>query len=937
MKIEKYHQIKELFLTAIELPFEERELFVLSIEEQEIRLKVIDMLAAHQAVDSQLDQNLFAKGLELIDEIDISREIDQSSKYRLAEKIGEGGMGSVYKAFHKELVQGKPFAIKLLNQFTSKTSIIKRFRIEAQILGKLDHPYICKLIDIGFTSHSTPYYVMEFIDGQPIDVYCTQNRLSIRKRLELFCLVCQAVQHAHDNAIIHRDLKPANILICKDGHPKLLDFGIAKMLKLDSLESIKSTASKLTKAGEWVMTPAYASPEQFSNSDITTTSDVYSLGVILYKLLTETHPYEFDLSNPLKLAETVNKVDPIKPSSKVKKLSRSIDEPIEKVIDLVVAKAMEKEPSRRYSSAKELEADLQRYLYGLSISIKKPLFSYSFERLYRSDLRSLAPFFLLLLIPAFFYFSRSPNQQSPNSLKTSIEVKDDLFLNLINRLEDVPGTLSLREKELKDYITSLSQNPNSMERANKLGVAYIKLGELQGRPFAAFTIGNTEEALHSYEKAMEIFKNLCLQDPLNPSFKMNYALSKERLAEILARDGESEKALNYFNQTVNIRKNIGLENIENSKALATSYTKIADILVSKGELVTALDQYMKILEIRKRLAEHEPDNLDLKRGLEPIYSRIAITLESLAGLLKEDSQEKKVVSLLYKMALDYDYKLQTLAKEIQSQRPNSPRESLEVASSKLQTASTLFHAGDYKAAIILLNEVTYHFQQVLQTEPNNFDYRRQFIVTRSFLGKAKIGAGEIEEGLTIAEKALEQHYSLSKQDPSNLYIKQDILNTNYELAEQLFRVKQLDSALKKISSALVEYSSLENNYSQTLIFRQYKCLLLKSKILHSLGRSEEAVSIINTALKELPERQIHIQQKILLAAYLQTERFPEEVRSPLEVLRLVNQIQIESISKNQQLLLTYWNVCRKNNQKDLGKEAFEAVIKSLPIDPKNRH
>ena len=304
--------------------------------------------------------------------------------YRIIGRCGQGGMAVVYLGERDDPQFRKRVAIKMMSGWGSGEAIRQRLFNERQTLATLDHPNIVKLLDGGSTDEGLPYLVMDFVDGVPIDKYCDLKQLSIPKRLELFRTVCAAVQYAHDRAVIHRDLKPGNILITSDGTPRLLDFGIAK-LNPEFMQTPVVTQS------DWrPMTPDYASPEQVRGETITNASDIYSLGVLLYELLTGHRPYRFREHSFFEFERLVCEVEPVLPSSVIERTAEkdSVDATTSVAItpelvtqsrglgrtelrrrlrgdlDTIVMKALRKEPHQRYASVQELSDDIERHLTG---------------------------------------------------------------------------------------------------------------------------------------------------------------------------------------------------------------------------------------------------------------------------------------------------------------------------------------------------------------------------------------------------------------------------------------------------------------------------------------------------------------------------------------------------------------------------------------------
>ncbi|MBZ5550104.1 MAG: protein kinase, partial [Acidobacteriia bacterium] len=392
---EPWARIKEIVATALELDPTQRAEFIRKQcgDDERVRQEVESLLSHHDGADSVLENppagNLFPAAEQKL----IGHRI---GAYRIVREIGQGGMAVVYMAARDDREFVRQVAIKMVRDGGNHSEILRRFRNERQTLAALDHPNIVKLLDGGTTEEGWPYLVMEYVEGLPIDRYCDQNGLTLRRRLELFRLVCSAVHYAHRHQVIHRDLKPRNILITEDGVPRLLDFGIAKVLAPELVVDHASTV------GEWrPMTPEYASPEQVKGQPITTAADVYSLGVLLYEMLSGHRPYHANFSSWAEIERAVCEQTPVEPSAAVKRSARlsptlesssepaasrisknrsmSVDGLVRSLkgdLDTIVMMALRKEPPRRYPSAAEFSRDIERYLSGLPVKARRPTFSY---------------------------------------------------------------------------------------------------------------------------------------------------------------------------------------------------------------------------------------------------------------------------------------------------------------------------------------------------------------------------------------------------------------------------------------------------------------------------------------------------------------------------------------------------------------------------------
>lgn len=353
MKSERWERIEHLFATALELDPSLREeyLAVECASDPELREEVEAMLEVAGDQDALLIESRLGVAQEAVAPADpLGRTIGQ---YRVEELIGRGGMGEVYRAVRDDGEFDQRVALKIVSGVIPSSAAVGRFKTERQILARLEHPHIARLLDGGTTPAGRPYIVMELVDGVPITDYCEQRGLGLRERLELFRTVCDAVQYAHQNLVIHRDLKPSNILVSASGVVKLLDFGIAKLLE-DGQD-----ASQQTVTGALLLTPDSAAPEQIQGGPITTATDVYGLGVLLYRLLTGRPPYGDAQPSPSELRDWILDGQPVRPSMVLEAAARRR---VRGELDTIVLQALRKEPERRYGSASALSDDIGRYL-----------------------------------------------------------------------------------------------------------------------------------------------------------------------------------------------------------------------------------------------------------------------------------------------------------------------------------------------------------------------------------------------------------------------------------------------------------------------------------------------------------------------------------------------------------------------------------------------
>jgi eukaryotic-like serine/threonine-protein kinase len=395
----RWQKIEEAVCGAAELPFADRAKWLDDFcgDDQDLRTEIDSLLNAAPLVDQFLEHSVAAYAGSLMKEEVATSTPAKIGQYRILREIGRGGMGIVYLAEREDQFK-QHVAIKLVKRGLDTEEILQRFRNERQILASLNHPNIAKLFDGGMTEDGLPYFVMEYIAGESLTKYADQKNLLINERLQLFGRACAAVQHAHQNLIVHRDLKPSNILVTADGEVKLLDFGVAKLLTADS-----DGDATMTQPARRVMTPQYASPEQIIGQRITTATDVYSLGVVLYELLAGVRPYKVKSTSPQELSSAICEIQPKKPSEALRDTvtggrgdpenERLAASPRPRVaasglrgdLDNIVLMSLRKEPERRYRSAEQLAEDLERHLKGLPVIASKDTFAYRADKFIRRN------------------------------------------------------------------------------------------------------------------------------------------------------------------------------------------------------------------------------------------------------------------------------------------------------------------------------------------------------------------------------------------------------------------------------------------------------------------------------------------------------------------------------------------------------------------------
>jgi serine/threonine protein kinase len=645
MNPERWQRVKQLLDQAIVLEESERSSF-LDREcgnDADLRREIDSLLASHDEAGTGF---LKAPAINLPKETQTApaRTGRRIGVYQIIEEIGRGGMGEVYRAARADGQFTKEVAVKLVRGGLDTAFVLERFRNERQILATLDHPNIARLLDGGTTDDGIPYLVMELIEGTRIDSYCDGHGLSITERLQLFRQVCAAVQYAHQRLVVHRDIKPSNLLVTKEGVPKLLDFGIAKIL--DAAVGSETTAAR-------PMTPEYASPEQIRGEPITTTSDVYSLGVVLYQLLTGYSPYQGDTRSPHALARAVCETEPGRPSKAVlrpqpargddqsepltpEQVSRSREGSPAKLqrrlagdLDNIVLMALRKEPQRRYGSVEQFGEDVRRHLEALPVAATKGSWNYRAGKFVQRHKVGMAATVIVLLavlggVAATVREARIASANQRRAEKRFNEVRklaDSLMFEIHDSVQGLPGATSARKlivQRSREYLDSLAQEATgdvSLQR--ELASAYERLGNVQGDMYGS-SLGDATGALQSLQKALAMRQAIARANPDNIEDLIGLARAYQETgrAQWFSLGGTKEglQSLRQAVATAEAAVNIDSENINAVETLARGYQTLGDIQGGSGlrggtaDLHDALENHRKALPLLQRVADVTPSD-----------------------------------------------------------------------------------------------------------------------------------------------------------------------------------------------------------------------------------------------------------------------------------------------------------------------------------------
>jgi serine/threonine-protein kinase len=770
MTPERWRRTKELFSEAIALPEAERRarLGESCAGDDELFAEVESLLAAHAAEDAVVDRPAAAhldsdEALAAADPW-LGRRI---GPYEIVSLIGRGGMGEVYRARRVDAEFEKEVAIKLMPGGFHASFMLQRFRAERQILASLEHPHIARLIDGGATDGS-PYLVMELVEGEPIDRYCTERQLPQRDRLRLFIDVCAAVGYAHQRLVVHRDLKPGNILVTADGAVKLLDFGVAKLIQ----PATQTATAEHTVTVMHALTPAYSSPEQILGKPITTASDVYSLGVVLYVILTGRSPYRRSLDTAEDAIREVCDTEPVRPSEALRANETAARESIGRDLDAIILRALRKEPERRYATVEQLCEDVRRHLDGRPVIARGDQFGYraaKFMRRHRFEMGA-ALLLVVTLVAATLYSlreARIADEQRARAERHFASVRglaNAFMFDVNDEIEKLPGATRAREvlvgTALK-YLDALAQESGTDTGLKlELAAAFEKVANIQGQAYAA-SKGNAPAAIASYTKALELLEPIVSTEPDNVSAARALARVSLKRSQLLLLRGSFQEAVAESGRAVELLEKLlkTQPETEIQHQLARALTVHSDnefyASTPRDERLEHSRQAVAILE---ELDRRHPENAQVAKDLSSAYSTQALTLLGDAP----DPAVTEEALMLYRKALAID---ERLAAESGGHNVEYLR---RVAVDRSNMAIQLHQTGDVRGALESLR-VGKAVLTELAADTGDLQVLFDAAISGSHEGRYLSELGEAQEAETVLRNTIEAIEKLGVED-DNLQI-----------------------------------------------------------------------------------------------------------------------------------------------------------------------
>jgi tetratricopeptide (TPR) repeat protein/predicted Ser/Thr protein kinase len=813
---DRAERLAELVKSAIDRPPDERGAFLDKecesdpamraeieslLEQQDGASRFIEEPALHVAAESLVRGGAFRAGQTI-------------GEYEIISLIGSGGMGEVYLAQDRQL--HRKVALKLIRRGMDSDDIVHHFKREEHLLASLNHPNISQLYGGGVTSGGIPFFAMEYVEGKRLDEYCDERVLGTKERLQLFRKVCAAVTYAHQHLVIHRDLKPANIRVTPEGEPKLLDFGIAKLVDSDNAQSSGQTVTL-----QGVMTPEYASPEQVRGETMTTTSDVYSLGVVLYKLLTGQSPYRTKTNRPDEIARAITEQEPTRPSTAVG-LSGNHQSEIRNLkslrgdLDNIILMALRKEPQRRYASVGQFSADIQRHLDGLPVIARKDTFKYRAAKFVGRNKLGVAAVALVSVtlfggIIATFTQARRAEQQRARAEKRFNDVRElaNSFVFEINQaIENLPGAIPARVllvKRALKYLDSLARESGgdrSLQR--ELAVAYLKIGDIQGRPYRA-NIGDAAGALVSYRKAQTILEDLTHAEPKNLATLYELSTAYENIGRLQTVERNETEAVESARKAVAIAEQLMAAEpatVKYRKLLGDTYTHLgmamfvweSNLSLDVENLRHALDVFRKALSIHEALAAVKPSEGTYQWAVGADYQYIGAVQGKIADLTGDSEN--------YRLALESHWKELEINQALSASDLTNASYRELVATAHIDIGNSQMKMGDAAHAIEHFRQSRSICESLAASDPSNVEVRSWVAYNNKAIGKALAQTGDTNGALAQSEEALAGFTKLLAGEPTNIAVHTALVGTREQIGGILEKGGKTDAALESYGKAL---------------------------------------------------------------------------------------------------------------------------------------
>lgn len=776
MEAERWLAAKRIFQEAHERDEEARGAYLEQAcgGDEALRADVAALLTAHAEAGDRFE----APPLDTI--FDESAPTRLGS-YRVVRELGRGGMGTVYLAVRQGDELEQQVAVKVIKRGMDSVAIVRRFHNERLILSSLHHPSIARLLEGGTTDEGLPYFVMEYVEGMPLDSYCESRGLGTDERLRLFRQVCAAVQYAHQNLVVHRDLKPTNILVTAEGMPKLLDFGIAKLL--DPL--VEAGTLDLT-AADRPLTPEYASPEQVRGETVTTVSDVYSLGVVLYRLLTGQLPYRFTTRNPQEVLRVLNETTPARPSTAAVKAvpqARRVElrRRLSGDLDNIVLKALHKDPARRYPSAEQLAEDIRRHLEGFPVRARSDSVGYRTGKFIgRHRVAVLATCVAALALIATTgvalwqaRVARTQWTRAEARFKDVRKLAHTVMFDIHDAIAVLPGSTPARQllvTEALKYLDGLAREASgdaSLQR--ELANAYDRVADVQGLP-ASPSLGDLKGALTTYRKAQAIRAKLVAGGAEDPQLRRELSATSLKLSLVLLYSGDAPGGAEQARQSAAIEESLAASDPTTAQGvrLGRSYGRHGYLLGASGNTVESLERLRRAIAVLEPLAA--PSESEAREELSTAYSRLGEILEN-GNAVPGVVPDIPAALLVYRKSLALD-------EALMGAEPTSVRRRRNVVVDHVSIGQASERSGDAGSALEQYRLALPLVESLAAEDPANMQARSDHAAVCQRMGSLMAQHGDPRGATPLLERALQLLEDVASKDPSSMITRALVANTH---------------------------------------------------------------------------------------------------------------------------------------------------------------
>ncbi len=845
MTPEEWGRAKELFSTAVALAEAERESFLQSqTGSDSILEEVRALLAAYEESPDFLDESasrshlmtpallrhiedLELHGLEAllddetagcasassthstnprVDDFDESRLVEHESPpehigpYRIVRRLGEGGMGVAYLAERDDGAYRHQVAIKVLKDSSHAPGLITRFQNERQVLAGLDHPYIARLIDGGTTPSGRPYYVMEYVAGESVTAYANSHSLGLRERLALFLTICEAVAAAHRQLVIHGDIKPANILVSTDGSPKLLDFGLARIIRPATNDVTMSMV---------LLTPGYASPEQVRGERLTTATDIYSFGVLLFELLTGESPYGHATSSPLELCRAICDNAPCKPSTATHTAIAGLaPRQLRGDLDHIVSKTLRKSPSERYGTVDQLRTDIQRYLDGFPVEAARGSVLYHFRK-FVVRRRLLVAFGVLVLVLANFAIWRVWRAEQMAELRFNQlrQFAHAMVFDVHDSIKELPGSTAARKllierslQYLKGLETTSGQN---RDLELELARTYTKIGTVQASS-ASSSLEDCAAGIQNLEHARSLLREILVRSSSDEEAALALVDADFEAADIHALRGEMSEWRTLRSEATDLLNRVAARHPEKDSLRLRALTSVANTLDGEHNPAVALKAYEKVMDAASK-APSDPDT----RLLQAPERNIAEELQALGDM---------------RAALDHQHAALRIFQALLATSPGNTRLRLETSWAYTETGCVEHDFHDERGALADFDRAMQLLRDMAAADPRNQ-------LARLEIGKLEMVAASTVELVASPKRAAENYRdALSifgdalKLDSTNDDVRVNMAQGEFFYGDLQVRMahSQCSAGIDSYRRALETASAVKDDYPATSVFDMRK-------------------------------------------------------------------------------------------------------------------